>query len=166
MYESFEYTTEENVQKIKYDPDAYDIVYEWDSKVKSEANSSPENTIFAGIVAKAGTNIHRLAMILEALECACNGCSKVESISTKSAAGAVKLIEYFIEEALKVRKLVSAHSLDDKDKWYNLLKQEFTTAEAVDVGVKIGISQRAAKNWLNEDERIQKVKHGFYQKLI
>ena len=155
----------ENIKTVKYTDEAFEKLCDWQSKINDEDNEK-EDKIFTGIVAKAETNVHRIAMILEALSLATNGENSMNNVGLTAVNGAIKLIEYFIDEALKVRNYSNKSKTDFKSIWFDLLPKEFTTEEAITIAKKHKLAQRKTVfNWLDSDN-IMKVEHGKYKKKL
>ena len=166
MYRTSIYTGIDKIDTIKYSDEAKKIVIEWNNKKVDEVNSEPNNITYQGIITKAKISVHRLAMIIEKLICACDN-KPLKNISVTSVTGAIKLIEYFINEALKIRNLTNKSSVETVDIWYNFLSSEFTTSDALLIAKKLRIrSKQTVFNWIEKDKRILKVEHGKYTKLI
>ena len=155
----------ENIKTVKYTDEAFEKLCDWQSKINDEDNEK-EDKVFTGIVAKAETNVHRIAMILEALSLATNGENSMNNVGLTAVNGAIKLIEYFIDEALKVRNYSNKSKTDFKSIWFDLLPKEFTTEEAITIAKKHKLAQRKTVfNWLDSDN-IMKVEHGKYKKKL
>ena len=166
MYRNSVYSGIDNIETIKYSAEAKKLVVEWNNKKVDEVNSEPNNIIYQGIITKAKISVHRLAMVIEKIMCSCDN-KPMKNISETAVKGAIKLTEYFIDEALKIRRISSDTSIQEIDIWFSFLGAEFTTAEAVAIAKKLKIkSKQTVFNWLDKDKRILKVEHGKYKKLI
>ena len=55
---------------------------------------------------------------------------------------------------------------DNKRKFYNQIKESFTTAEAVTLGLDFDIQERRVKEFLKDTVLFKRIKHGFYEKTI
>ena len=165
LYDSFKYSGEEYVQRVKYTSEAKRKVFDWQKKMAALVDEK-DDRIFTGIEAKAETFIHRFAMILEALHGACEDKPVITEIGETAIDGAIKLMNYFIDQGLKVRRLIGLKGLNKKDLWFDLLPKEFVTKEAVVTAKKYELgSERTVKNWLKTEKRLVNLEHGKYKKL-
>ena len=166
LYDMFPFNGLENMETIRYNKGAFDPVREWQKKLIQKQNKGDE--IFDGVAAKAETNIHRLAMILQALHSVCNGKTRIGNITVEVAKKAITLQNYFIQEALKVFDLVRNHdTVKFQDIWYTLLPDNFNTKQAVDIALKNKLcKERTVFNWLEKDERILKESSNNYKKIV
>ena len=163
LYEAFRYL--EQTKVIKYSDEAFDKLHEWEANLVDEVNTQ-NDSIFRGIQRKAETYIHRIAMILEALHMACNGEEKINEVSLNSVNGAIDLVEYFIDEAIKIRNYAKDSIVNKQDIWFTLLPKEFNTQEAENIALKHKLgSRKTVYNWLNKDVRISKLDTGKYKKV-
>ena len=164
LFDTFKFEGIANIKTIKYQPEAVKILRKWQknlTKLKGERDS-----VFKGIAAKAESNIHRLSLILLALDSVCNNSSSIVDVPAPIAEKAVILQNYFIEEALKVRELSNDNTVKFKDIWYSLLPEKFNSEEAVAVATKHKLcSRRSVFNWL-KDSRILKESTDSYKKLV
>ena len=168
LYNKFAFSSLEEIEVVRYTPEALELVKNWSNKITEESNSDIGNVVFGGIVSKAKTIVHRLAMILEALQGSCDGVLNVGSVGSKAVEGATALCEYFIDEALKIRSVAEESNFKEIDIWFSHLSDEFTTKEAVVVATKYKLgSRKTVFRWLKKDTRIIKVdgETGKYKKV-
>jgi DNA-directed RNA polymerase specialized sigma subunit len=82
---------------------------QWQAELTRESNRTKDEALM-GILAKIEVYAIRFAICLEVLKHGTTT-SPLESISLESVNGAIKLAEYFKENALKVQQLVSKRGL-------------------------------------------------------
>ena len=168
LYKKYTFSSLENIDVIKYTPEALELVKNWSNKITKECNSDSGNIVFGGIVSKAKIIVHRLAMILSALEEVCTDMIHHNGYVGKVAVnGATALCEYFIDEALKIRTVAEQSNFKEIDIWLSHLPTEFTSkeAEAVASKYKLG-SRKTVFRWLKKDKRIVKGEAGKYKKVL
>ena len=168
LYNKYAFSSLEEIEVIRYTPEALELVKNWSNKITEESNNDSGNIVFAGIVSKSKIIVHRLAMILEALQGACDDVLNVGSVSAKSVEGATALCEYFIDEALKIRTVAEQSNFKEIDIWLSHLPNEFTTKEAEGVATKYKLaSRKTVFRWLKKDKRILKIEgeNGKYKKV-
>jgi hypothetical protein len=111
----------------------------------------------------------RLALILEMMSYACNKSNK-ETISENSIKGALQLVEYFKNTAIKVSSIVSdfnplENQPFDKQSLYKALPNSFTTEIGLEIARNMGVPERTFKRFLKHQELFNSVKWGQYKKL-
>ena len=166
----FDYFEDKELITLRYSEKAWQKYKSWDKKIVDEANADASNGIFRGIVSKARTNVHRIALLLEAIKWACSDQSFLGNISESSASGAIRLTEYFIDEVLKLRQdIQTIKPADNKELLFDLMNDEFTTDEALKMARKHKICERRnLYNLLKNDSRYESLGKGTgkYRKVV
>ena len=123
----------------------------------------------AGVLAKLGLYVPRLALILEVASTAMEG--GLDSISPESLEGAIELSAYFKKTTARVRE--QAHFSDPvsdlgmkKQIAYSALPGQFRTKEGVEVAKRNDVPERTFKRWLNDKTFFEKIEKGLYRKII
>ena len=166
LFDMFEFTGFENVETIKYEKDAWPVLVEWQRRLKAKHDESP-SVAFKAHAKKAETNIHRLAMILQALHSVCNGKTRIGNITVEVAEKAIIAQNYFIQEVMKTSQISRKNSESNRDKWFKNLPDNFNTKQAVDIALENKLCQeRTVFNWLEKDERILKESSNNYKKIV
>ena len=152
---------------LKFAPEAKKILFDWQKKNTDQSNDVA-NDATSGIYAKLEMYAVRLALILEMMRFAC-GESDKSFISIEAIQGALRLVEYFKNAALKVNGILSNESpLDkftiDKQRLYNNLPDTFTTEAGFSIADSLGIAERTFKRFLNEKELFNRITRGEYEK--
>lgn len=160
---------DENVMPeiLRFTPEAKELLFEWQRELTDQSNK-PENEAISGINAKIEMYAVRLALILEMLRYACNEGNK-QAIGMEAVQGALKLVEYFKNTAVKVHSIVSnANPLDklptDKQNLYKALPDIFKTSEGVQVAESMGMAERTFKRFLSNKELFDNHTRGEYEK--
>jgi hypothetical protein len=154
---------------LKFTPEAKRILFEW-QKGNTDQSNDAENEAVSGIYSKLEMYAVRLALILEMLRYACNEGDK-KAISIEAMQGALKLVEYFKNSALKVNSIVTnsnplSKQPADKQALFNALPDTFTTDEGVRIAESFGINKRTFQRFLTEKEFFDNTSWGKYQKRI
>jgi Protein of unknown function (DUF3987) len=154
---------------LKFTPEAKKVLFEW-QKVNTDQSNGAESEALSGIFSKMDMYVLRLALILEMLRYACNESDK-QAVSIEAVQGAVKLVEYFKNSAVKVNSILSnASPLDkhpaDKQALYNALPDKFTTEIGLQIAEGLGVAERTFKYFLNEKELFTRISRGEYEKRI
>jgi hypothetical protein len=165
----YDETLNPSPEVLKFTPDAKRILFEW-QKTNTDQSNDAENEVISGIYSKLEMYAVRLALILEMMFFACNDSDK-QSVSVKSVLGALKLVEYFKNSAVKVNSILSnANPLDkhpsDKQTLYKALPNAFTTETGLRIAESLGIAERTFKRFLNEKELFIWISRGEYEKRI
>jgi hypothetical protein len=153
---------------LKLSKEAKNILFEW-QKGNTDQSNDIENEGVSGIYSKLEMYAVRLALILEMMSYACNKSNK-ETISENSLKGALKLVEYFKNTAIKVSSIVSdfnplENQPFDKQSLYKALPNSFTTEIGLDIAKNMGVPERTFKRFLKHQELFNSVKWGQYKKL-
>ena len=154
---------------LKFTPEAKRILFDW-VKVNTDQSNEAENEALSGILSKLEMYAVRLALILEMMRYACNESNK-QAISVEAIQGALKLVEYFKNSAIKVNSIISNNSpLDkhpaDKQALYNALPDTFSTETGLQIAEGLQFAERTFKYFLNEKDLFTKISRGVYQKRI
>ncbi len=152
---------------LRFTPEAKESIYKWQKKITDISNEA-KNEIISGIYAKIEMYALRLALILEMMRFAC-GESDKQAIGIESVQGAIKLVEYFKNSAVKVHSIVNnASPLDkqsaDKQAIYNILPAYFTTNEGVKIAKGMEMAERTFKYFISNRDLFHNPKRGEYEK--
>ena len=152
-----------------FTPEAKKVLFEW-QKVNTDQCNEAENEALSGIFSKMDMYVLRLALILEMIRYACNESNK-KAVSIESVQGAIKLVEYFKNSAVKVNSILSnASPLDkhpvDKQNLYKALPDSFTTEKGLQIAEGLGVAKRTFNYFLNEKELFTRISRGEYEKRI
>lgn len=160
-------------ETLEFSPEARSAMFEFNRKLTALCNQT-ENDAIRGIYAKIEQYALRFSLLLEMLRYAC-GESDKQAISLQSVQGAVKLVEYFQNSAIKVHKLLNETSpFDrlpaDKQKLYDALPEEFTTGEGVCLALNLEgkkvMAERSFKEWIKDKNLFKYLERGKYAKLL
>lgn len=117
---------------------------------------------------KSPVQVARLALILQVLSYAC-GESHLQFVTTTAIEGAIRLNDYFEGSYRRIREYVANDACDEPSlELLALLKDTFTTAEALDAGRQLKVTERTVMNYLKElakNRLIHKVRQGVYEKV-
>lgn len=152
---------------LRFTPEAKKILFDWQRELTDQSNK-PENHAICGINAKIEMYAVRLALILQMASYA-SGESDRKFIEVEAVQGALKLVEYFKNTAVKVHSIVSnANPLDklptDKQELYTALPATFKTSEGVKVAQDMGMPERTFKRFLSNKELFDNHTRGEYEK--
>ena len=157
----------DKMQFIAYSKSVLNQFYDWNASNVKKINEKDDYD-FTGVIRKSENNVHRLALTLEVLNGGCKSSKRINSISQKSFTNAIRLVEYFTENILKLRDEVEETSpvIKKEDLWFAQLPlKEFTTAEAYKIGdTTVKVSTRTVDKWLSKTENFKRVKNGVYIK--
>jgi len=154
---------------LKFTPEAKRILYDWQKENTDQSNDA-ENEAVGGIYSKLEMYAVRLALILEMIRYGCNESEK-QAIGIDAINGAIKLIEYFKNSAIKVNTIISNTSplekyTVDKQNLYIALPETFTTEKGLQTAESLGVAERTYKRFLNEKELFKRKRRGEYEKNI
>lgn len=166
---TYDDTLNPNPEILKFSPEARRILFEW-QKANTDQSNDTENEEVSGIFSKMDMYAVRFALILEMMRYACNESDK-QSISVEATQGALKLVEYFKNSAVKVNSIISnTCPLEkypaDKKQLYKALPDTFTTEAGLQIAESLDIAERTYKRFLNEKELFNRISRGEYEKRI
>jgi hypothetical protein len=152
---------------LKFEADAKKCLFDWQRKITDLSNETESDTL-RGVYAKIEMYAIRLALCLEMTLYAC-GKKEKNTICLESVIGALKLVDYFKNSAVKVHSIVSSVSVLDKlpkDRlvFYNTLPNSFTTDQGVRIANDSGIAERTFKNFISNSALFHNTKRGHYEK--
>lgn len=154
---------------FKFSSPAFDILYEWQSKNADLSNGIDDDSI-KGIYSKLEIYAIRFCLTLHLLEFACSAFTPDE-IQPSTVNGALKLIEYFRDTALRVNDIINNRDpLDGQpvknQAFYTALPITFATKEAIQLGNDYGFAERTVKRMLNNEELFRWIRQGQYEKRL
>lgn len=163
--------TEDNglAQKIlDFSSEAKAYFTNWRNEAIRAVNQIQDDGLVDSRVIKAPMITARLALVLQILRWACNEVHKdfVDIDSTKSATA---LSEYFENCYINIQKYMLRESVEpQKRELLDCLSANFTTADALQAGKEVGLSERSVMYSLVNlatNKIIKKVRRGEYEKL-
>lgn len=148
---------------------AQEVIFKW-QRVNTDEINSLINESSRGIFSKLEIYVIRLSLILEIIKHACTGAQAVH-ISEDSVQGAIKLIEYFKNSALRAQTFISKvnpyYNLSENfQKLHQLLPEEFNTSDGIKAAEKLSIKQRTFNEFLKNKDLFKKISHGIYRKMF
>ena len=91
-------------------------------------------------------------------------------VTTTAIEGAIRLNDYFEGSYRRIREYVANDACDEPSlELLALLKDTFTTAEALDAGRQLMVTERTVMNYLRElchSRLLKKSKAGHYEKMV
>ncbi|MDR1091121.1 MAG: DUF3987 domain-containing protein [Prevotella sp.] len=157
--------------ELCFQEDAKKRLYDWQRENTDQCNEEINETLM-GIYSKLEIYAIRFCLILQIARWLCGEAEK-NSIDMVSVEGAIKLVKYYQHTARKVQQIIGCSaSLEqlptDKQRLYNALPPDFSTAEGIQVAAGFSISADSFKRILSDfkDNLLDNYKHGRYRKLL
>ena len=153
---------------LEFSSEAKAYFTNWRNNAVRAVNQIQDDGLVDSRVIKAPMITARLALVLQILRWACNEAHKdfVDIDSTKSA---IALSEYFENCYTNIQKYMLRESVEpQKRELLDCLSATFTTADAIQAGKEVGLSERSVMYSLVSlatNKVIKKVKRGEYEKL-
>ena len=137
-----------------------DIYKSWQHKKAEEVHN---DDIEFAIQAKMETYIWRFALILEMAHQASNAEFKPE-LSPETMKKAIRLVEYFFKQALKVHDYMASkdpidHLSVSQREFYEKLPKKFKRKEGVEIGMSLGFARISADRFLRNHPSLFKTKN-------
>ena len=148
---------------------AWSVVRAWQNQ-NEEHNAAEEPEYVTAIFRKMQDYCLRFCLIIHAMREVTEEIQSSNLIDEETALKATLLADYFFENAKTVYELITTGG-EDHQKFYlllNSLDDKFTSAQAVAVGEKMGLSRATIYRYLNvgpRDPFIRKMRHGEYEKV-
>jgi len=146
---------------------ASELIMNWQKKLTEFINNEKEE--LAGIAAKIEQYVIRFSLILELMNYASTNEGIPDGISIKSVECAILLAEYFFKMAVDTGTTINDPRKElsgNKRKFYNELNNEFTTLDAISLGIEYEIQERDVYRLLKNTSLFNKISKGQYQKTI
>ena len=163
--------TEDNglAQKIlDFSSEAKAYFTNWRNEAIRAINQIQDDGLVDSRVIKAPMITARLALVLQILRWACDEVHK-DFVDIDSAKSAIALSEYFENCYVNIQKYMLRESVEpQKRELLDCLSANFTTADALQAGKEVGLSERSVMYSLVNlatNKIIKKVKRGEYEKL-
>ena len=153
---------------LNFSPEASTWFTNWRNASIRAVNKIKDDTLVDSRIMKTPIITARLALVFQILRWACGEVHKdfVDIDSTKSA---IRLTSYFENCYSNIQRFMIMESIEPQKKGLlNLVPSLFTTAEAVQAGKEVGMSERSvmyALHDLDEKKVIRRIKRGEYEKL-
>lgn len=161
--------TKDEPKTLKPDKDASKRLADFDKELtdlQREADSDME----CGQISKLKVYSFRLALLFEGIFYAC-GESQLLYISERAVQASITLIKYFHDCGKRVYKIVKnpenklLELPQNKQSIYHELPESFKTKDAVKIGSRNGLKERAMKNFIKNTDLFTSVSHGQYEKV-
>ena len=167
------FITEENNEYalqsvLNFSTEAGAYFTDWRNDLIHKVNQIKDDSMVDSRVMKTPIIAARLALVFQILRWACGEVHKdfVDIDSTKSA---IRLSAYFEDCYSNVQKFMLMESIDSQKKeMLDIVPHLFSTAETVQAGKEVGMSERTVMYVLNKlaaNKVIRKIKRGEYEKL-
>ena len=146
-----------------WSPEAKSFFYDWQHKNTDKVNLY-KDSLMGEMLNKFDVHFIRLALVIQ-----CMLDSETDQISISAVDATAKLCDYFILNAQYVLDLIGRPgTLDNlplnKQKFYNLLPLNFTTAEAQTIGFACELKESAINSFIARTDLFNRTSHGNYAK--
>ena len=153
---------------IGMEAEAKRVFFNWHNNTIERINAIRDEALVESRPMKSPVQVARLALVLQVLSYAC-GESHLQFVTTTAIEGAIRLNDYFEGSYRRIREYVANDACDEPSlELLALLKDTFTTAEALDAGRQLKVTERTVMNYLKElakNRLIHKVRQGVYEKV-
>lgn len=142
--------------------------FNWHNNTIERINAIRDEALVESRPMKSPVQVARLALVLQVLSYAC-GESHLQFVTTTAIEGAIRLNDYFEGSYRRIREYVANDACDEPSlELLALLKDTFTTAEALDAGRQLMVTERTVMNYLKglaKNRLIHKIRQGVYDKV-
>lgn len=149
--------------------EAKKMLYEWRNRIVRKNNAIIDDREVESRESKAACKVSKIALLLQILRYITGECP-LDTVDVTSMEDAILLIEYYENNFHRLEADVTRYSQDGKKGLLDLLGNTFTTREAIEAGIRIGISRRTVFHMLNiytscPGQLLIKTDHGVYTKI-
>ena len=155
-------------KELRFTPEASAFFYAWQNGIIDSVNNITDETQVETRDMKRCLITAKLALIFQVLRHVC-GEADLDAVDIASVKSAIIANEYYEESYDYFRQVVDAKNPNNtkKAQFIEAFAGEFTTAEAQEVGQRLGINERTVKRWLkelSENGTFEKLEHGRYKR--
>ncbi|WP_226064214.1 DUF3987 domain-containing protein [Kaistella polysaccharea] len=161
------YNLAENSEVIlEFHPEAKDYLYKWQNCQKNDFDFEYQR----GVSVKLQQYVLRFSILIEVVHAVCND-EKLQLISLKTLKSAIKLRDYFFENAVRVFEIIDNTYYDSlteiQKNVFDKLPQQFKTGEGIEIISNDDLmKERSFKNFLKDEKLFKKITHGIYEKQV
>lgn len=151
---------------IPFAEDAKARLYMWQEEHAKLCDTEANETL-VGVYCKLEVYVIRFCLIIQMARWACSEGDKTE-IDLVSVERAITLTEYFLHSAQQVHSEIAGIQLTQQQQQLLAeLPASFQTAEALSIAERLGMKERAFKDFLSRNigHIFAKERHGLYHKL-
>ena len=153
---------------LKFSKDASNYFTAWRNAAIGAVNKIKDDALVDSRIMKMPMLTARLALTIQILRWACGEVHK-NYVDIDSIKAAIRLSDYFENCYTAIQKFMVLDGIEpQKKEFLNNVGKTFTTADAIQAGKEVGLSERSvmyALVGLVTDKIIKKVKRGEYEKL-
>ncbi|MBR8785534.1 hypothetical protein IX308_001736 [Porphyromonas levii] len=151
---------------VPFSFEAKSRLYAWQEEHARICDTEANETL-VGIYCKLEIYIIRFCLIIQLARWSCQEADK-QSIDATSVERAIALTEYFRSMAQQVQVVMECNQLNQQQRQLLIeLPSRFHTAEALQIGDRLGFKERAIKDFLSRNigTLFTKERHGLYKKI-
>ena len=153
---------------LNFSKEASDYFTAWRNAAIGVVNKIKDDALVDSRIMKTPMLAARLALVVQILRWACGEVHK-DYVDIDSTKAAIRLSDYFENCYTAIQKFMVMDGIEpQKKEFLNNVGKTFTTADAIQAGKEVGLSERSvmyALVGLASDNIIKKVKRGEYEKL-
>ena len=153
---------------LDFTNDARDLFYVWRNETILHMNVDDEGNEIDERIMKSHLSVARFSLIFQIMKWTCNE-AELDYVDEDSVKSAILLNEYFENCYNRIEKLIKDDGIPEQKKLFlGNIKSSFTTADAIQAGNEVGMSERATMYTLAQflsDGYIKKTSRGNYEKL-
>lgn len=148
--------------------DAVDLFYNWRNTLIDSINDCHDDTQRETRFAKEPLHVARIALVIQLLRWAFEE-GEMNNVDVQSVEAAIRMNDYFTECYRELVQIMKSEAMDVLERdWLCELPSNFTTAEAIVEGEKVGMAHRSVNRALSRmvaGGMLRKIKKGFYSKI-
>lgn len=162
---TFNFEGKETSRELSFSLEAYRRLCDWKENVNNAIYTSSDSEAVKAVCGKLDIYLMRFSLIIQVMKAICDGASCSE-IDADSVDAAIQLIEYFREMEHRIIRLALTGNLDSRhSELLDSLPSDFRTADAINLGSQVGLSESTVKRFLKNPAFFSKAEHGRYLKI-
>ena len=151
---------------LEFHPEAKEYLYKWQNNQKNDFDFEYQR----GVSVKLQQYVLRFSILIEVIHSICND-EQLHMISLKTLKSALKLRDYFFENAVRVFEIIDNSYYDSlteiQKNVFDKLPQQFKTGEGIEIISNEDLMKiRSFKNFLKDEKLFKKIAHGIYEKQV
>ena len=160
-----------NPKDLELTEEAMHYFYSWNNDIIDRINGIEDDNEVESRIMKLNGNAARLALILQAMRWSVGEC-RLDCIDLESVKGSIRLIEYFEDSYKRIQAIANSICIKgNPESLLALLADTFTSKEAENAGMSIGVSRRTVYSMLDklcksEPPILIRIRQGVYSKIV
>lgn len=149
--------------------EAEEYFYDWYNRIIDSVNAIENDAEVESRKMKLNGHAARLALLFQIMRWAVDE-AYMQYVELSSVKAAIRMVDYYEETYRRIQEILVSDSIGEtKEAWLSLLRETFSTGDAIVAGKKVEMSRRTVYYALEQlcqlqNPLIEKICHGVYRK--